>query len=197
MTKHGVVSQREYFKKQVASYDNTGYLVVRKGQLVFGTLNLWQGSLEVLKQFDVGIVSPAYRVFSLNQDYCDVDFMSYYLKSDEMLHRYVMHSEQGASIVRRNLDLRALLNDEVILPTLEEQRRIANVLNSADDVTKRIRQRVDKLKDLKTALMQVLLTKGVNHLKNIANLDDLTDLESAEQSSTGSRGHGVTGSRGH
>ena len=81
VTKDGITSQREYFKKQIASEDNTGYKIVRKGNLVFGTMNLWMGSLDVLKKPDIGIVSPAYKTFEFNPEKCGVDFMSYYMRT--------------------------------------------------------------------------------------------------------------------
>lgn len=47
------------------------------------------------------------------------------------------------------------------LPTLPEQKKIAAVLSSVDEVIEKTRAQIDKLKDLKTGMMQELLTKGV------------------------------------
>ena len=58
VTKEGIFSQQEYFKKQIASEDNSGYKVVRKGDVVFSAMNLWMGSIDVVKDQEVGIVSP-------------------------------------------------------------------------------------------------------------------------------------------
>src|SRR5690606_2907056 len=59
VTKEGIIPQSEHFKKQVASKNNTGYKIVRRNNLVFSTMNLWMGSLDVLTSYDIGIVSPA------------------------------------------------------------------------------------------------------------------------------------------
>lgn len=48
-------------------------------------------------------------------------------------------------------------------PSLPEQQRIAAILSSVDDVIEKTRAQVDKLKDLKTGMMQELLTKGIGH----------------------------------
>lgn len=46
-------------------------------------------------------------------------------------------------------------------PPLPEQEKIAAILSSADDVIEKTRAQIDKLKDLKTGMMQELLTKGI------------------------------------
>ena len=48
-------------------------------------------------------------------------------------------------------------------PPLPEQQKIATILSSVDDVIEKTRAQIDKLKDLKTAMMQELLTKGIGH----------------------------------
>src|SRR5690606_10189467 len=49
------------------------------------------------------------------------------------------------------------------LPPLPEQQKIASILSSVDDVIEKTRAQIDKLKDLKTGMMQELLTKGIGH----------------------------------
>lgn len=52
---------------------------------------------------------------------------------------------------------------EVLAPPLPEQQKIAAILSSVDDVIEKTRAQIDKLKDLKTGMMQELLTKGIGH----------------------------------
>ncbi|MGK0269580.1 MAG: type I restriction enzyme S subunit [Cocleimonas sp.] len=49
----------------------------------------------------------------------------------------------------------------VLLPPLPEQQKIAAILTSVDDVIEKTQVQIDKLKDLKTGMMQELLTRGV------------------------------------
>ena len=118
VTKDGIFSQREYFKKQIASEDNSGYKVVKRGDVVFSAMNLWMGSIDVVKDYQVGIVSPAYITMRPNQEVADTEFLGYFLRGDEMRKRYIQHSQQGASIVRRNLNKDDLLDDEITIPPL-------------------------------------------------------------------------------
>ena len=48
-------------------------------------------------------------------------------------------------------------------PPLPEQQKIATILSSVDDVIEKTRVQIDKLKDLKTGMMQELLTQGIGH----------------------------------
>jgi len=51
----------------------------------------------------------------------------------------------------------------LLTPPLPEQQKIAAILSSVDDVIEKTRAQIDKLKDLKTGMMQELLTKGIGH----------------------------------
>ncbi|WP_404419009.1 restriction endonuclease subunit S [Marinospirillum sp.] len=56
----------------------------------------------------------------------------------------------------------ALLRDLLVPePPLPEQNKIAAILSSVDEVIEKTRTQIDKLKDLKTGMMQELLTKGI------------------------------------
>jgi type I restriction enzyme S subunit len=50
---------------------------------------------------------------------------------------------------------------KLILPPLPEQQKIAAILTSVDEVIEKTQAQIDKLKDLKIAMMQELLTCGV------------------------------------
>jgi type I restriction enzyme S subunit len=48
-------------------------------------------------------------------------------------------------------------------PPLPEQKKIAAILSSVDAVIEKTQAQIDKLKDLKTGMVQELLTKGIGH----------------------------------
>ena len=47
------------------------------------------------------------------------------------------------------------------IPPLPEQKKIATILTSVDTVIEKTQAQIDKLNDLKTGMMQELLTKGI------------------------------------
>lgn len=158
VTKSGICLQKEQFNKQIASNENIGYKVVKKGNLVFSTMNLWMGSLDVLDSYSVGIVSPAYKVFKFNNDVMLSEFGKYYMKTKHMIWKYEINSEQGASIVRRNLDLKGLLNNTVSIPEVCEQRKIAEVLAVAEKEIKLLEEKMKCVQQEKSVMMKLLLS---------------------------------------
>ena len=58
----------------------------------------------------------------------------------------------------------ALLRELILpLPPFPEQQKIAKILTSVDEVIEKTQAQIDKLKDLKTGMMQELLTNGIGH----------------------------------
>lgn len=160
VTKNGILPQSSYFKKQIASSDNSGYKVIKKGNLVFSTMNLWMGSLDFFKD-EVGIVSPAYKVFRVNKNIASIDFLDDFLKSSSMKFVYKSNSEQGASVVRRNLDLQGLLNFKVKIPSLEEQVKIANILTSSNKEIWQLEKKLKLLDSQRVFLVDNLISGNI------------------------------------
>lgn len=158
VTKDGIVSQEEYFNKEIASEDKSKYLTVRKGDMVMSGLNFWMGSIDVLSQYEKGMVSPAYKVFEIQNSRVSDSFMKYYIRSEKMRQCLIGSSVVGASVVRRNLDYETLEEWSFHLPDIQEQIAIAKVLQSCDEEIKLLREKLKKLKKQKMGLMQQLLT---------------------------------------
>jgi type I restriction enzyme S subunit len=164
VTKAGIVSQAEYFNKEIASDDTSPYLVMKKGDMVLSGLNFWMGSIDVLTEYESGMVSPAYKVFEIFNKNISSEFMKYYVRSNIMLQALIGSSVIGASVVRRNMDRETLEEWSFHLPDYKEQTAIANVLQCTDTEIKLLKNKLTQLKEQKKGLMQVLLT-GKKRLK--------------------------------
>ena len=127
-TVKGIFSQREYFSKDIASENNVGYKIIRLHDVVLSPQNLWMGNINYNDRFDIGIVSPSYKVFSIADGY-DNQFVAAMLKTYRALYSYMMVSEQGASIVRRNLNMEAFLQLVFKIPSLDKQREIGYTIS--------------------------------------------------------------------
>lgn len=158
VTKDGIVSQAEYFNKEIASEDTSPYLVVRKGDMVMSGLNFWMGSIDVLSEYEAGMVSPAYKVFEIHNPEISAEFMKTFVRSEIMLQCLLGSSVVGASIVRRNLDRETLDEWSFKIPSLKEQTAIAQVLQAADKEISLLKLKAEKLREKKKGLMQQLLT---------------------------------------
>ena len=62
---------------------------------------------------------------------------------------------------RKRIGLTELRQLSLSAPPLPEQQKIATILSSVDKVIETTRAQIDKLKDLKTGMMQELLTNGI------------------------------------
>ena len=123
-TATGLFTQEEYFNHQVASENNVGYKIVRKGDIILSPQNLWLGNINYNDRFEYGMVSPSYKIFSIKG--CHAPFLSLFLKTKRMKYLYGLCSEQGASVVRRNLNVEEFLQIAIPMPPMEIQRAVAN-----------------------------------------------------------------------
>lgn len=158
VTKDGIVRQTEHFNRQIASTNNIGYKIIKKNQVAFSVLNLWMGSVDVLQNAQIGIISPAYKVFNCVIENLLADFAKYFLRSYEVIWLYNINSETGASVVRKNLDIQSLFNCDIVLPSLNEQTAIAEILSTADKEIELLQKDIEQEKLKKKSLMQLLLT---------------------------------------
>ena len=153
-TKDDIVLQNEYFNREIASKDNSGYKILRKNQLVFSPQNLWLGNINVNTKFQVGLVSPSYKIFDFKMNIVLVEYCKYILKSSRMMYEYAQASEQGASVVRRSLNMDLFKSIKINLPSLEEQTKIANFLLTLDKQIDRTKEQLAKTKEFKKGLLQ-------------------------------------------
>ena len=127
-TVNGIFSQRDYFSKDIASDNNVGYKIIHLHDVVLSPQNLWMGNINFNDKFDIGIVSPSYKVFSIADGF-DKKYVAALLKTHHALYNYMLVSEQGASIVRRNLNYEAFEQLVFKIPSLNKQREIGHALS--------------------------------------------------------------------
>jgi type I restriction enzyme S subunit len=124
-TAKGLFLQSEYFDKEVASVDNVGYKILRKGQIVISPQNLWLGNINYNDCFEVGMVSPSYKIFAINDNNNSL-YISLLMRTHKAFFEYANASEQGASIVRRNLNMDDFYAISFQIPSRQEQDYVAS-----------------------------------------------------------------------
>ncbi len=92
----------------------------------------------------------------------DPRWFSYFLRSEHVVSR-ISDAATGTSNSMKNISKPSLMAIPLTFPPLPEQQKIATILSSVDNVIETTRAQIDKLKDLKTGMMQELLTKGIGH----------------------------------
>ena len=152
-TVKGIFSQKEYFNKDIASEDNKGYKVVRKGHIVLSPQNLWMGNINYNDRFDIGIVSPSYKVFSIKEGFNPI-FIAALLQTKKALNEYMLASEQGASIVRRNLNIEAFMAIKFRIPDARQQDSLSMAITAINAKLNNERCYLEQLTMQKSCLLE-------------------------------------------
>ncbi len=100
------------------------------------------------------------RFRSSNENVLDHLFLRYFLQSKYFFDKI---SEQSQGSAQANVGPTHLKLLNVVLPTLPEQKKIASILNSVDEIIEKTQSQINKLQDLKKGTMNELLTKGIGH----------------------------------
>ena len=127
----GLFTQKEYFDKDIASSNNIGYKIVHLYDIIISPQNLWMGNITFNQRFTNGLVSPSYKIYIINNNF-DMYYIANMLKTKRAMYKYICSSQQGASVVRRNLNMDDFLSLSFNIPDIIKQRKIGLLLNTID-----------------------------------------------------------------
>lgn len=154
----GFINQSEQFGRELASADLSNYKIVKKGQFAYNPSRVNVGSLDMLRTFDAGVLSPMYVVFEVTSKDLIPEFLYYHLKTYWFIGHIPMFV-QGS--VRDTLSFDGFSGMKFYIPTLEEQKKIVTILDAAASELKHYEEKLNNLKLQKKGLMQQLLTGKV------------------------------------
>ena len=152
-TKDFLIPQKEYFKRNIASENNIGYKILKKNQIVLSPQNLWMGNINYNDKYDIGIVSPSYKIFDIKEGYSK-EYIANLLKTNRALYMYKISSEQGASIVRRNLNMDEFYEITFKIPSLKEQFKYGEIINKVNKKIDTMSRVLNRLLEIKKGLLQ-------------------------------------------
>lgn len=131
---YGLVSQEEFFNKNVASENLSGYYLLQKGDFAYNKSYsgdyVW-GAVKRLDNYEQGVLSPLYICFRPDPARVDSDFLIYYFESKKW-HKTV------ANIAGEGARNHGLLNISVVdyfntihcIPSMDEQKQIAQIIGT-------------------------------------------------------------------
>lgn len=165
---NGIIPQSEYFEKDIANSENTeGYFVVDPLDYVYNPRISENAPYGPFKRNDTGItgiVSPLYTVLTPRKEFCESEFLHYYLESAQW-HKYAYSiANYGARFDRMNITDDELMRLPIAWPSLAEQERIAEILMQCDKVIELKQKRIEEEKKKKIWLYRRILT-GKTRLK--------------------------------
>ena len=148
-----VTSSRKYLTKTTQYLSNEGVeksVKIKQGEVV------------------LSICATIGRPIIINVDACIHDGFVWFDKLENSISReywyYFLASKEEFLGAQRQSGTQGNLNTSIVsdlpclLPPLPEQKKIAAILSSVDDVIEKTQAQINKLKDLKTGMMQELLS---------------------------------------
>ena len=136
---------------RVSGVSNLGYKVIENGDLVLSPQNLWLGNINI-NNVGTGLVSPSYKTFKFIK--VDPGFIRPQLRTARMLEEYKNSSTQGASVVRRNLELGSFYQITIKIPSDVEQGKIGLFFKQLDNLIALHQRKLDLLKETKKGFLQ-------------------------------------------
>ncbi len=126
-SRSGLFLQNEYFNKQVASKNNIGYKIIRRGEFTYRAMSdTGEFYPNMLECADVGIVSPAYPVFKISKDIIVPEYLKYYFRSNDF-QRSIKSFVQGST--RASMKFGKMKTINLNLPNKDTQSKIIQKLD--------------------------------------------------------------------
>ena len=151
------------------SEDTSKYKYVKPGNFVVNKMKAWQGSVAV-SEYE-GIVSPAYYVYEFTHNVFNKRYFHHLLRGcykDEF-----MRLSGGMRVGQWDLSSEDLGNTLVLIPPLDEQKRIADFLDAKcieiDNLIANIEKQIESLEQYKRSTIAETVTKGLNPKAELKN----------------------------
>ncbi len=151
----GFILPEDQFGRRVASTDLSNYKVVTRGQYAYNPSRINVGSIARLDDWEIGVLSPMYVVFGLDNTKVYSDYFLHWLDSHEARER-IKRSAQGS--VRETVSFTEFAAITFPFPDINRQAAIARYLNAMREEISTLSIYIEKLKEQKRGLMQKLLT---------------------------------------
>jgi type I restriction enzyme S subunit len=151
----GVIPRDELDRRDTSSADKSKYKRVRPGDIAYNTMRMWQGVSGIVRH--PGIVSPAYTIL-VARGPLSPEYAKHLFKHPQLVHTFWRYS-QGLVDDTLSLKYPNFARIPVTYPaSIEEQNRIACVLDSADQAIVLLEQLRAAYDARKRAVMDRLLS---------------------------------------
>lgn len=161
----GLIDQRNFFNKVVASKDMSGYYLLKNGEFAYNksySKGYDFGSIKRLDLYDEGALSTLYICFALNKN----ENSDFYQKYFDSLSWYPELQKICAEGARNHGLLNVPTNDffqlKLCVPSSDkEQQKIAEFLSTIDTVIEKQKETVSSWEERKKGVMQKLFNQEV------------------------------------
>lgn len=161
---YGLVSQFDYFNKNIASTDVSNYYILKKGDFAYNksrSQGYPYGATKPLLLYEKGIVSPLYICFRLKENSDFPDFFRHYFETELINKEISQIAQEGArNHGLLNISTEDFFRIKLWIPSVSEQHCISKCLSSIDDTINSYTDKLSMLKCHKHGLIQQLFPKS-------------------------------------
>lgn len=157
----GLISQTEKFGREISGNSYKNYIVIRKYDFAYNksaTKQFPEGFISMLENYDIAAVpNSIFICFRITDKQYYPNILNYLFYNNYhgyWLRKYI--EVGGRAHGSLNFDTKHLWDIPIVLPSLEEQQKIADCLASIDDLIEAEKRKSEALKKYKKALMQKL-----------------------------------------
>ena len=177
-SRSGIFFQEDYFNRQVASKDNTGYNIVPRNYFTYRHMSddtIFSFNINTL--CDYGIVSTLYPVFTTNTE-MNSNYLKEYLNNSKRFSEYCLLQKQGGSRTYMYFD--KLKKFVGCFPSIQEQTKVSNFLSLIDKKIDLQSKKIEDLKLFKKGLLNVI-SKEITESKTIKEICEYKNGNSYEE----------------
>ncbi|MBC8389834.1 MAG: restriction endonuclease subunit S [Actinobacteria bacterium] len=139
--------------------------IVKKDDLIVNITFAWEGAVALIKEADEGaFVSHRFPTYTFDRNIVIPEYFKYLIPSKRFIYELGIISPGGAGR-NRVLNRKDFMHLQFVMPPIEEQKKIADILLTWDRTIETVTTLINKKTLLKKGLMQKLLTKGIGHTK--------------------------------
>jgi type I restriction enzyme, S subunit len=156
--KHGFIPQNKQFEgSRLEGLAKSDYKIVNKGEFAYNPARINVGSIGLLEEDKIVIVSSLYVCFKMLNDIYPKFFVNYF--DTYKFNKDVLRNVEGG--VRDYLFYENFSNIKAIIPSFKEQTKIANFLSNVDNIIEEQEGKVKDLEQYKKGMMQKIFKQEV------------------------------------
>ncbi|WP_076751659.1 restriction endonuclease subunit S [Streptococcus parauberis] len=159
----GLIDQNDFFNKQVASRDVTGYFLVKNGEFAYNKSYSngypW-GAIKRLDKYDMGVLSTLYIVFRPTE--INSQFLVSYYDTTRWYREVSKNAAEGArNHGLLNIAPTDFFNTLLVVPKIvDEQEKIGSFFKQMDNTIALHQRKLDLLKEQKKGYLQKMFPKN-------------------------------------
>jgi type I restriction enzyme S subunit len=133
----------------------TDMILIKKGDFVISGINVSKGAMGIYRKDNDITATIHYSSYTFDEAKIDINYFEHFLQSVEFVR---LLEDQVKGGIKTEIKAKHLLNLEIFLPSLEEQRQIAEKLKYSEEKQKRLQQEIENqktyLKNLRKQILQ-------------------------------------------